>query len=197
MVTKCTTSLTFSNSTFCPHVVFMCFVWIWEKRVIASLYYINWFVTNECKYIYAQFSSMIVDKHQYGALHETQRQGKSDVFGEKLVPVSGLVLNVLACYGIRASVVRGQWLTAWAMARAFKWPLLITQTSVFTARYEINLWMQSRSMFVFKELNTAWRSEHYKWRFGSSEESDMLERSVVPHFSNGTPILLPLCGTTW
>jgi len=20
---------------------------------------------------------------------------------------------------------------------------------------------------------------------------------VVPHFSNGTPILLPLCGTTW
>ena len=28
MVTICTTSLTFSNSTFCPHSVFMCFVWI-------------------------------------------------------------------------------------------------------------------------------------------------------------------------
>ena len=27
-VTICTTSLTFSNSTFCPQTVFMCFVWI-------------------------------------------------------------------------------------------------------------------------------------------------------------------------
>ena len=28
VVTICATSLTFSNSTFCPHSVFMCFVWI-------------------------------------------------------------------------------------------------------------------------------------------------------------------------
>jgi len=28
VVTVCTASLTFSNSTFCPHSVFMCFVWI-------------------------------------------------------------------------------------------------------------------------------------------------------------------------
>ena len=28
VVTICTASLTFSNSTFCPHSVFMCFVWI-------------------------------------------------------------------------------------------------------------------------------------------------------------------------
>jgi len=28
VVTICTTSLTFNNSTFCPHSVFMCFVWI-------------------------------------------------------------------------------------------------------------------------------------------------------------------------
>jgi hypothetical protein len=28
VVTICTTSLTFNNSTFCPHCVFMCFVWI-------------------------------------------------------------------------------------------------------------------------------------------------------------------------
>ena len=27
-----TASLTFSNSTFCPHSVFMCFVWIWEQK---------------------------------------------------------------------------------------------------------------------------------------------------------------------
>ena len=28
VVTICITSLTFKNSTFCPHSVFMCFVWI-------------------------------------------------------------------------------------------------------------------------------------------------------------------------
>ena len=28
VVTICTASLTFSSSTFCPHSVFMCFVWI-------------------------------------------------------------------------------------------------------------------------------------------------------------------------
>jgi len=36
--------LTFSNSMFCPHSVFMCFVWIWEQSAIISLYSINWLV---------------------------------------------------------------------------------------------------------------------------------------------------------
>jgi len=44
VVTICTTSLTFNNSTFCPHSVFMCFVWILEQTVIISLYNINWLV---------------------------------------------------------------------------------------------------------------------------------------------------------
>jgi len=39
-----TASLTFSNSTFCPHSVFMCFVWIWKQIAIISLYNINWLV---------------------------------------------------------------------------------------------------------------------------------------------------------
>ena len=34
--------LTYKNSTFCPHSVFMCFVCIWEQTVIISLYSINW-----------------------------------------------------------------------------------------------------------------------------------------------------------
>ena len=42
MVTICTTSLTFNNSTFCSHTVFMCFVWISEQPAIISLYNINW-----------------------------------------------------------------------------------------------------------------------------------------------------------
>ena len=44
VVTTCTASLTFTNSTFCPHTVFMCFVWIWEQTAIISLYNINWLV---------------------------------------------------------------------------------------------------------------------------------------------------------
>ena len=35
---------TLSNSTFCPHSVFMCFVWIWKQTAIISLYNINWLV---------------------------------------------------------------------------------------------------------------------------------------------------------
>ena len=45
--------LAFSNSLFCPHSVFMCFVWIWEQTAIISLYSINWlvFITEtECVY---------------------------------------------------------------------------------------------------------------------------------------------------
>jgi len=37
--------LTFNNSTFCPHSVFMCFVWISEQTAIISLYNINWLVS--------------------------------------------------------------------------------------------------------------------------------------------------------
>ena len=44
VVTICTASLTFSNSMFWPHSVFMCFVWIWEQTAIISLYSINWLV---------------------------------------------------------------------------------------------------------------------------------------------------------
>ena len=32
------------RGTFCPHNVFMCFVWIWEQTTIISLYGINWLV---------------------------------------------------------------------------------------------------------------------------------------------------------
>ena len=32
------------NSTFCSHIAFMCFVWIWEQTPIISLYSINWLV---------------------------------------------------------------------------------------------------------------------------------------------------------
>jgi hypothetical protein len=45
--------LHFKNSTFCPHSVFMCLVWISEQTAIISLYSINGlvFITEtECVY---------------------------------------------------------------------------------------------------------------------------------------------------
>ena len=44
VVTICTASFAFNNSTSFPHSVFMCFVWIWEQTVIISLYSIDWLV---------------------------------------------------------------------------------------------------------------------------------------------------------
>ena len=61
--TICTTSLTFNNSTFCPHSVFMCFVWIWEQTAIISLYSINWLVCiteTECVYCAVRTGSLCV-----------------------------------------------------------------------------------------------------------------------------------------
>ena len=36
--------LALKNSAFCPHSVFMCFIWISELTAIISLYSINWMV---------------------------------------------------------------------------------------------------------------------------------------------------------
>ena len=61
MVTICTASLTFSNSKFCPHCVFMCSVWIWEQTAIISLYSVNWLVCvteTECVYCAVRTGSL-------------------------------------------------------------------------------------------------------------------------------------------
>jgi hypothetical protein len=53
--------LTFSNSTFCPHSVFMCFVWIWEQTAIISLYNSNWLVftaQTQCVYCAVRTESL-------------------------------------------------------------------------------------------------------------------------------------------
>jgi len=55
-----TEHLTFNSSIFCPHSVFMCFVWIWEKTAIISLYNINWLVCiTETQCVYCAVRSTI------------------------------------------------------------------------------------------------------------------------------------------
>jgi len=58
-----TPGLTFTNSTFCPHTVFMGFVWIWEQTAIISLYNINWLVfrtETECVYCAVRTGSIYI-----------------------------------------------------------------------------------------------------------------------------------------
>jgi hypothetical protein len=55
--------LTFINPTFCPHSVFMCFVWIWEQTAIISIYSINWLVCineTECVYCAVRTGSLYI-----------------------------------------------------------------------------------------------------------------------------------------
>jgi hypothetical protein len=63
-------SLTFKHSTFCPHTVFVCFVWISEQTVIISLYNINWlvFITDmEC--VYCAVRTMFLSIIQVYSVH--------------------------------------------------------------------------------------------------------------------------------
>ena len=51
------------NSTFCPHSVFMCFVWISERTAIVSLYSIKWvvFITETvCVYCAVRIGSLYI-----------------------------------------------------------------------------------------------------------------------------------------
>jgi hypothetical protein len=57
------------NSTFCPHSVFMCFVWISEQTAIISLYNINWlvFITEtECVYCAVRTGCLFVIQVKLG-----------------------------------------------------------------------------------------------------------------------------------
>ena len=73
VVTIRTASLTINNSTFCPHSVLTCFVWISEQTAIISLYNINRLVCiteTECVYCAVRTESlyvMQVDRAVYAA----------------------------------------------------------------------------------------------------------------------------------
>ena len=57
----CNASLTLKNSTFCPHSLFMSFVWISEQTAIISLYSINWLVfITECVYSAVRTGSNVI-----------------------------------------------------------------------------------------------------------------------------------------
>jgi hypothetical protein len=60
--------LTLTGSAFCPHSVFMCFVWISEQTSIIYLYSINWlvFITEtECVYCAVLTGSLYIIQVQF------------------------------------------------------------------------------------------------------------------------------------
>jgi len=61
------------HSTFCPHSVFMCFVWIWEQTAIISLYSIDWliFVTE----IYSALCEVVMELENTYCLGEVHTSG--------------------------------------------------------------------------------------------------------------------------
>ena len=86
-------SLTFSNSTFCPHSVFMCFVWIWEQTAIISLYSINWLVCiteTECVYCAVRTGSLNIIQVTLKSVEVTSKQ-------------SWRCLRWAACHGLSRS----------------------------------------------------------------------------------------------
>ena len=80
MVAVCTASLTFSNCTFCPHSVFMCFVWIWEQTATISLHSIKWLV--------------VADKEDQTALWGTNETYLLGVFAKQWKATISFVISV-------------------------------------------------------------------------------------------------------
>ena len=108
VVTICPASLTFNNSTFCPHSVFMCFVGIWEQTAIISLYNFNWLVCiteTDCAYCAVRTKSLVQlricsvlyfnsanPQYNFGSLHTLYL-----CCSYLLYPIQCLTLKMLHC----------------------------------------------------------------------------------------------------
>ena len=112
------------NSTFCPHRVFLCFLWIWEQTAIISLYSVDWlvFITEtECVYCAVRTKSLYIilrSAHTVCLLVLCGSENK-----QWLYPYTALT----------------DWFYNW--------------DGVFTARYGLGLYI-NKLRFFFKRLNT-------------------------------------------
>jgi hypothetical protein len=68
------------HSTFCPHSVFMCFVWIWEQTAIISLYSINWLqsATHHRTVQNKTHSTPILHRHTPPSITNTRKSSKKN-----------------------------------------------------------------------------------------------------------------------
>jgi len=117
VVTICTASLTFSNSTFSPHTVFMCFVWISEQTAIISLYNINWlvFITQtQCVYCAVRAASLNVIQVKFAAqgMFRTPSDDQRSLCLTVTVTLSSNLLYNLVS-GLQRTAVSPQWHANW------------------------------------------------------------------------------------
>ena len=113
----------FTNSTFCPHTVFMCFVWIWEQTAIISLYIINWLVlwprrsVFTARYgmgLYIQFRLIILFK---GMTHFATQWSLYTGCPRRNVPDFGRVFLMLKYTDITQNTYVQSWTVTEIMAR--------------------------------------------------------------------------------
>jgi hypothetical protein len=121
----CAVRTGYLNATFCPHSVFMCFVWISEPTAIISLYSINWlvFITEmECVYCAVRTGSSC----------------KAQWF--LYVPPGLTFTNSTLCS--RSVFMCFVWIseqTAIISLYSINWLVFITERECFTARYGLNV----------------------------------------------------------
>ena len=109
LVTICTTSLTFTNSAFCPHSVFMCFLWISEQTAIISLYSINGlvFITEtECVYCAVRTGYLYIIEAKFHPQIFRKMRKTCTPPGNVILQVEQICCPVLFCFAVWWSVRR-------------------------------------------------------------------------------------------
>jgi len=101
VVTICTASLTFNNSMFCSHSVFVCFVWISEQTAIISLHNINWLVCitdTECVYCAVRTGSLYMIQVHLGLIPHTRYDLVISSLVQSAVPLPSKRLLLADCH---------------------------------------------------------------------------------------------------
>jgi hypothetical protein len=112
--------LTFTNSAFCPHSVFMCFVWISEQTAIISIYSINRLVSiTETQRVYGAVRTQSLNITGYNFIF---KKGRAMAQADPTLPRSatghyfgsstGFVLLTLwwrAAWRLKVGVSVGHW----------------------------------------------------------------------------------------
>ena len=182
VVTICTTSLTFNNSTFCPHSVFMCFVWISEQTAFISLYNINWLVfIPETKCVYCA-----VRTESFNTFHIASIRRKVIYVGVNCSP-SGLSVYWQCCWQCQQTdvpiVLR---LSHPAIAVPTCQHLAVANSPVYSARGQV--WSGSWNfpwdtllfgrwcgVWVLLEVGS-WVVRYYKRRLSTAEHLNQKQR---------------------
>ena len=153
-------ALCLKNSTFCPHSVFMCFVWIWEQTAIISLYSTDWlvFITETgCVYCAVRTGSLNIIQVMCLVWIWEQTAIISLYSTNWLVFITETECVYCAVRTGSLNIIQVMcfvWIweqRAIISLYSINWLVCITERRVFTARYGLGLYIQVRIILVFEE----------------------------------------------